>query len=242
MVISHKYKYLFVELPLTGSTAVSKELREQYDGSLILAKHSTYLNFLADATEEERSYFVFSAVRNPLDQAASHYFKYKSNHKNRFTDPERLSQNRGPGKYVDLKKFRYVCENNADFADFFLKFYKIPYNNWSSLSHKKFDFVMRFENLQNDFAAVLELIGIEPRRPLPQRNRTAQKEKDFAAYFNTPVVINRAMRVFGPYMHEWGYDFPPEWGYTGVPWWNRIEFEFFNIFRNFYWRYLRYRI
>ncbi len=33
MIIRHRYKYVFVELPHTGSTAISEELRELYDGS-----------------------------------------------------------------------------------------------------------------------------------------------------------------------------------------------------------------
>ena len=67
MIISHKYKYLFVELPLTASTAVSKELRENYDGESILYKHATYHEFLKIASPEEKKYFVFSGMCNPLD-------------------------------------------------------------------------------------------------------------------------------------------------------------------------------
>ncbi len=42
MIISHKYKYLFIELPRTGTTAISKELRERYAGELIYEKHTKY--------------------------------------------------------------------------------------------------------------------------------------------------------------------------------------------------------
>ena len=55
MIISHKYKYVFVGLPLAASTAISKELCEQYDGKAILAKHSIYQDFLKIATEEEKN-------------------------------------------------------------------------------------------------------------------------------------------------------------------------------------------
>ena len=53
MIISHKYKYLFIGLPLAASTAISKELCEQYEGVPILSKHSIYQDFLKTATEEE---------------------------------------------------------------------------------------------------------------------------------------------------------------------------------------------
>lgn len=52
MVISHKYEYLFVELPRTGTTAIHNELLEKYDGQGILSKHANYRDFLKIASEE----------------------------------------------------------------------------------------------------------------------------------------------------------------------------------------------
>jgi hypothetical protein len=72
MIISHKHKFLFVELPLTASTAISRELRANYGGEKILFKHATYQDFLRVANTHEREYFVFSGLRNPLDKAVSH--------------------------------------------------------------------------------------------------------------------------------------------------------------------------
>ena len=54
MIISHKYKYLFIETPHTGSTAISNELQENYDGQRILHKHAYYFEFARQASEEER--------------------------------------------------------------------------------------------------------------------------------------------------------------------------------------------
>ena len=92
MIISHTHKYLFIELPMTGSTAISKELREQYDGVSILQKHSTYLDFLRVANEAEKQYFVFAGIRHPLDQVVSHYFKFKTGHDGQFTAAEHLDK------------------------------------------------------------------------------------------------------------------------------------------------------
>lgn len=89
MIISGEHRYVFVELPRTGSTAIRKELLNQYGGRKILQKHSTYQEFLRTANEEEKRYFVFSGVRNPLDDAVSHYFKLASDHHGRFSDKER---------------------------------------------------------------------------------------------------------------------------------------------------------
>tara|TARA_R110002124_G_scaffold175649_1_gene343464 strand:- start:41 stop:211 length:171 start_codon:yes stop_codon:yes gene_type:complete len=56
MIISHKYKYLFVEVPHTGSTSISEELVANYDGHPILKKHSQYIDFLRQASKEEKDY------------------------------------------------------------------------------------------------------------------------------------------------------------------------------------------
>lgn len=242
MIISHRYKYLFVELPLTGSTAISKELRENYDGTEILYKHSTYHDFLKNATEKEKNYFVLAGIRNPLDQAVSHYFKFKTDHKEQFTKNDKFKRhgiNKLAYYYSHMKRFDFVQNNDADFAAFFLKFYKIPYNNWSSLAHKDFDFVIRFEDLAADFAKVINLLGLELKRPLPAKNKTDQKNENFLIYYNSREVIDQARWVFGPYMKQWNYNFPPDWGENTISWWQQVEFDFFNIIRGFYWKYLR---
>jgi len=42
MIVSHRHRYLFIEIPLTGSWAIHRELREHYGGSPILHKHASY--------------------------------------------------------------------------------------------------------------------------------------------------------------------------------------------------------
>jgi hypothetical protein len=133
---------------------------------------------------------------------------------------------------------QYINNTNADFPAFFLKFYRFPYIRWSELSHAKFDFVIHFEQLQEDFHEALVRIGIEPQRPLPMRNRTEGKGRDFLAYY-TPETIGRAKRVFGPYMNKWGYKFPQEWGEVDMRWWNRLEFGLIKALKGTYWRFVR---
>jgi hypothetical protein len=241
MVISHTYKYLFVELPLTGSTAIHRELLTHYDGEPLLRKHATYSDFLKIASSEEKKYFVFSGIRNPLDYTVSLYFKYKTDHKLKFTNPRKIKKRKGIVSYIDTIKYHFIKEQEADFPSYFKRFYRIPYNNWSYMSHKQFNFIIHFENLQEDFNRALGMMGIETIRPLPVVNKTNQRDKNYLIYY-TPEIIPRAKRVFGPYMKQWGYDFPREWGESAVPWWNQMEFEFYNTFRNVYWKYLRFHI
>jgi hypothetical protein len=210
MVISHKYKFLYVELPHTASTAISAELCELYGGEKILRKHARYHEFLKIATDEEKKYFVFSGIRNPLDEIVSIYLKFKSNHKNRFTTPSEWKRNGGGIPDSMLSKYNFVC-NNPDFEDYFRKYYKFPYDNWSCLAHKKFGFVIKFENLQEDFAKVLQLLKIEQIRELPHINKTKLKEESYEVLFNNEKIRSYAQKICGGFMEEWGYDLPNSW-------------------------------
>lgn len=267
MIVSHRYRYVFVELPRTGSTAIARELRENYDGEAILMKHRMYHEFLRMAGSNERSYFVFSAIRNPLDDAVSRYFKLKTDHSQRHSHPirsryvvgvRRAEQMLGKDMGMDLttrpparrrsvvdrlenRKFRFIRDRGADFSTFFLRYYRVPYDNWSRMGHQRFDFIIRFENLQEDFETALRLIGIEPKRPLPVLNQTKARKREFWAYYS-PAAIRRAKCVFGPFMERWGYAMPREWGPVRVAWPNRLALEALAVPRIAYWRYLRGRI
>ncbi|MCB0210832.1 MAG: hypothetical protein KDJ52_15950 [Anaerolineae bacterium] len=245
MVISRKHKYLFIELPLTASTAVREELCAYYDGEPILTKHSSYSTFLRNASPEEKDYFVFSCIRNPLDTVVSHYFKLKTSHW-KFDSKKRINSrnilNRFIYRFSHLRQFRFIQDTQADFSTFFLKFYTIPYDNWSSLDHQNFDAIIRFENLSEDFAKVIEQIGLELKRPLPVKNKTSDKKSDFWSYYSNPAVKKRAKSVFTPFMHKWGYAFPADWEPCEKNWWREAEFESLKIFRNIYWRYLKHQV
>lgn len=241
MIISHKHKYVFVALPQTGSTAISLELRQNYDGEKILFKHATYEDFLRMATPEEKGYFVFSCIRNPLDYAVSQYFKYVTDHKHKYTDPNRVQRMKGIVAQLYRQRFEFVRREQPTFAEYFVKYYRTPYSNWSSLSHKDFDFIIRFEHLQEDFAEALRRIGLELVRPLPHTNPTAKKSQDYIKYYTSDIIAH-AKWVFGPYMKQWNYEFPSEWGNTIVEPLNQLQFNFLNIFRMMYWKYWRNRI
>ena len=65
--------------------------------------------------------------------------------------------------------------------------------------------------------------------------------KEFWTYY-TPEIIPRARRIFGPFMMQWGYEFPEAWGDQPISWWNQVEFEFFTFWRRLYWGLLRVHI
>lgn len=238
-MISHEHRFVFVELPRTGSTAIRRELRDVYGAKPILHKHATYEEFLRQATPDEKTYFVFSGIRNPLDDAVSLYFKLKTDHKSRHTDPRRAAKRRRLlNRLRDQAMYRYVARDGADFSAFFLKFYRFPHDTWATLSHDRFGSVIRFERLAEDFDKTLRAIGIDPVRPLPVVNRTGARDRDFSKYY-PPAAIRRARRIMGPYMERWGYAFPASWNVEPPTTAHRVQYAIFSFFARLYWRHLR---
>jgi len=236
MVISHKYKYLFIALPHTASTAIRNELCEFYEGQKIIKKHSFYHTFLKSTRDRIKTYFTFSCIRNPADVIVTEYFKLKNNHGQFYTNSAFWKRNGGFVSNRALKRYRFIQQTQADFPTFFKRFHKHPYVNWSNLSHKSFDFIIRFEKLQPDFTRTLSLLNIKQKRPLPTINPTIQKSKDFWSYY-APEIRPLARHVVGPLMKRWDYEFPPEWGFDSVLKRSRFEFQVVNLIKKTKWRY-----
>lgn len=241
MIISHRHKYIFTELPLTASSAIAKELIENYEGESFSRKHLIYSNFLKQAKPEEKEYFVFSSIRNPLDQAVSHYFKYKTDHNGRFSNMRKKKKERKYAgyfinRYRHVERFNYIKENDASFQDFFLKFYQSQYSNWSIMDHKKMDYIIRYENIQQDFERTLEKLNIEKKGDLPYHNKTESKSKHFLEYYDTKEMQQRAYSVFYWFMNDWNYDFPVDWKINETPP-SKLAYDFVNLIKKRYWSY-----
>lgn len=197
MIISHKYKYVFIQLDKTASTAIAKELMENYDGHPILWKHARYEDFMLVATPEEKKYFKFSGVRNPLDVNVSYYHV--------FTDDIGLL-----GK-PNKDKYEYIKKHNATFSDYFKKYVSNKiYCEWKMASFKKLDYVYKYENVQEEFSKILKMLKVEQIRPLPIFNETQSKNKNFESYY-TKDIQGMTQIVFCDFMKKWGYSFPENW-------------------------------
>lgn len=239
MKVSHKHKYVFVELPQTASSAVGLELIENYDAENFKEKHALFRKFRNEMGEKYKDYFVFSAVRNPMDVVVSKYLKYLNNHHN-YHSSKRKIFNSGIDRIIsplrENGRYKWIQKNNASFEDFFMKYYKKPFSNWSVVEHHTFDYIMRFEDVKNDFGAVLKKIGLDQVRELPVRNKTEGK-KEAHTYFTSEKARTRAVYVFGPFMELWNYSFPDSWGSIEISDKSRRDFKAVNKIKTIYWKY-----
>lgn len=239
MIISHKYKYVFVGLPLAASTAISKELCEMYDGTPILSKHSIYQDFLAVASDEEKTYKVLACARNPLDISVSYYTKMIYDASGNFSNKKLLRKNGGHLKSRDFKLAKYFRENGADYTTFLKKYYQFPFDNWFSITKPHCDYIIRFDNLQEDFESALEICGIKPLRKLPVINKTNDKASYLTYYTDENKAI--ALSIFGPYLKEHQMDFPNGWKRTSVSLWHHFVYRVMRQIRKLFWKYNSYR-
>jgi len=230
MIISHKYKFLFIGLPFSASSAISKELHLQYEGEPYLRKHSLYNEFLKVATKAEKDYFVFAVLRNPMEIAVTVYEKMKANAKGNFTNPKLFKENGGHITKNHRLRFEYIQNNKASFQEYFLKFHTKPYDNYSSMTIDICDFVIKYENIAEDYVLALEQAGVSHPKPLPVANKTSGKKQDMSLYY-TEDIRKQAIYVFGPFLAKHNFSFPEEWGQVNVPIFSTFMFKIMGVFR-----------
>ena len=238
MIISHKYKFLFIGLPFSASSAISKELYLKYEGKPLLQKHSLYHEFKKIATKEEIEYFVFAVLRNPMEIAVTVFEKMKANTKGNFTNPSLFSENGGHITKQHRERFNFIHKNNASFQQYFLRFFTKPYDNLSSLTIDNCNYVIRYENIAEDYLTALKKSGILNPRRLPFANKTSGKKKDISVYY-TDDIKAKAIFVFGPFIEKYNYSFPAEWGKVRLSIKSRIQFRVLSFLRKINQKYFK---
>ncbi|WP_342075677.1 sulfotransferase family 2 domain-containing protein [Yoonia sp. SS1-5] len=216
MIVSDTHKFVFVQIPHTGSTGLGRLLVEQYGGREILRKHS-YLDELKTAFPDiYRDYYIIGGVRNPLDDRVSSYFKLKSDHMGLYSG--QLKDKKAiPGGKRTRKMHQLILEKDLSFSDYFVQFVPLVYWNPISIQQQRYNQIYRFESLDADMLAFSKAIGVDP-IILPKSNKTAGRDTDFTQYYDTRAQ-EHARKIFTPFMDAFGYDFPDDWASGQTPGW-----------------------
>lgn len=174
MIINKKYKYIFIGLPFSASSAISKELIEKYGGKPLLHKHANIPILLKERPDIDlNEYTVFAVVRDPVEMVFSVYNKMLTNAHGVYTNPSFFLENGGHVSKRARKFFTLINDNNLSFEDYVRRrFLPIPYDNYLSENIEYIDFVLQFDNLNLDFKKFLQKLNIAPVRDLPLYNQT----------------------------------------------------------------------
>lgn len=243
MVISKKYKYCFIEYPRSASYAIRGELIKFYGGQDWLEKHSRYRDFVRSLPGEHADYFIFCSIRNPLEDIISIYNICKTNTSGRAT-AEFWKDYKWYIRWRELRKAAFFNGRGAKtFPAFFRRYFALPYLKpriLAEFSEARFDYVIRVENLQDDFGSVLKRLGLPQVRPIPVVNRSSAEKIDLDAYY-PGWIRRRAVRVVGPMMSFMNYKFPEHWNVTRIPWLSRAYFSAMTPLASWFWNNVQYR-
>ena len=172
MRISHKYKFIFISAPKTGSESIRAALDPSSDiqsSAGMYAHHKTYAQILIDFNYA-KDYTCFGFSRNPWDRCVSHWFHIKKHAQN--------------NKHYYGDRCRQILKTISCFKHYLLSENVLrPCFNWFSSNNLDIDvdFVGKLENLEEDFNIVCDKIGI-PRQELPHKNKT--KHKHYTEYYD----------------------------------------------------------
>jgi hypothetical protein len=178
-MISLQKRFLFVHIPKTAGNSIQSILRDYSEDQLValrkeqdgierfglrnpkykIKKHSTlneYHQALGD--EQFRNLYKFTCVRNPWDRMVSYYF----------TPTQNLET-------WNQEKFRGMISKAVSVADY------LRLANGGENPFANVDYIMRFENLTDDFRAVCIAIGISP-PVLPQYN--CSRREHYSKYYD----------------------------------------------------------
>ena len=165
-----------------------------------------------------------------MEIAVTVYEKMKTNAKGNFTNSDLFKENGGHITKNHRIRFNYIKDNNATFQEYFLKFHNKPYDNYSSMTIDNCDFIIRHENIAEDYLLALNKAGVETPFSLPVVNKTAGKKNDLSEYY-TKDIRRQTIYIFGPFLAKYNYCFPENWGDINIPLSSTIKFKIMSVLR-----------
>jgi hypothetical protein len=200
-MLSLQKRFLFVHIPKTAGNSIQTILRHYSEDEIValraeqdgierfglrnpnykIKKHSMLAEYRAALGGERfRDLYKFTSVRNPWDRMVSYYFTPTPS-------PETW----------DRKKFGKLILRTLSVRDYLQldKGEADPFGN--------VDYIMRFENLADDFRAVCATLGI-PDAPLPQYNRSNREH--YSKYYDAELC-ELIRKRFASEIDRFGYAF-----------------------------------
>jgi hypothetical protein len=200
-MISLKKRFLFVHIPKTAGNSIQSVLRDYSEDELValrreqdgierfglrnpkykIKKHSTLAEYRTALGEGRfAELYKFACARNPWDRMVSYYFTPTQN-----------------TVAWDPKKFQKVIDKALPVADY------LRLDDRDNDPFENVNYIMRFENLVDDFRKVCRALGISP-PTLPQYNRSDREH--YSRYYSDE--LRELVRVrFAAEIERFGYTF-----------------------------------
>lgn len=189
-MINHEHKFIFIHIPKCGGTSVESIFDPHAHINNVSGEHNgiTWRKHMTFKTHELlfsdlNDYFKFSVVRNPWDMTVSMYnYMWHSNNSWPNEWRSKLNSQDKSKSFKNWVTSPFFTSPTIRSADILLDGGKDgEFSDWLMGLNCSLDFIMRFENLQNDFDIVCDKIKI-PRQQLPHHNKT--KHKHYTEYYD----------------------------------------------------------
>ena len=186
MIISHKYKCIFIRVPKCLSTSV-EEFFIELDPNCISSKdhpqqhgHETSSQIKEMVTNDEwNSYFKFTFFRNPEKRFISQYvdhlnYSFRKDNSSHIKLKWLLTEN------STLNKPKDKIIKKHDFSQFqvFNRWWNKPGFTYQQVDwqDEKLDFIANMDKIKRDWNFIKEKLNIETSLKLPHSNTTNSKE------------------------------------------------------------------
>ena len=157
--ISDKYKCIFIHVPRAAGTSIKESLELPGRG------HLPWQYYYLVYPEQWDSYIKFAVVRNPWDRVVSAYY-YAKMGKSYWHDNLKQITPYPDYELLSMRTFAECCEILRDRRTLLKHEAWHPQHVWiakkeNSHTSLMVDFVLRHENLENDFQTLCEKLGIQ---------------------------------------------------------------------------------
>ena len=191
-MINHEHNFIFIHIPRTGGTSIEYVFTKETECQ---SKHTYPLGWKKHYPKEWQSYFKFTSIRNPWDRVVSQWAIDKHWYGDKFqkTFKEFVKYPQG---FPLQPQLWFLSEPD-----------KIKYNDIIKYVEDNIDYIIRFENLHNDFSKVCELVGA-PNHNLPQKyhSQDVRKSRPYQEYYDTETK-DIVSRIYDIDIEYFGYEF-----------------------------------
>jgi hypothetical protein len=198
-MISHKYKFVIILLPKTGTTSIQNFLASKDRKTTCWPGPERHYD---EIKENVKDYYMTSTCRNPYDRVVS-LWKYWDN-RLRYRGHLTTEFSYFVKDYERMQKKICRVFNKYEKIHFCTCVDSVALSTDNRLSHTDIDFWVKTENLQQDFNIVCDKIGI-PRQQLPHENKT--RHKHYTEYYDDEtrsIVAERYARDIERFGYKFG--------------------------------------
>lgn len=231
MIISHKYKFIFIKPKKIAGTSIEvglskflgpkdiipplTQFSESHDKDKYELTPQNHKNFYDHeppfrikqkiGNKIWKDYFKFTAIRNPWDLVVSSYW-WEINKKIKFKDYLKVINLEALMDYSQAIKKLFKPKSFEDFVNNLPKVY-INTNYYFDKSGKPIeDFYIRYENLENDYKKVCKKLSIPYHKLLSLKSKTRTDKRHYSSFYNIESK-NKIAKIFKKEIDYFGYKF-----------------------------------